>query len=215
MIRLPTALGPCVLEGAHVRLEPLEPSHEGQLLAAAQDSDWSWMSMDARTKETMAEWIAVALRAQERGTECPFTVFRRDDHSVIGSTRYMDVRAAHRGVEIGGTWYTSKVWGTVVNPECKFLLLRHAFEDWNAIRVQLKTDNNNLHSQNAILKLGAKHEGRLRNHRVRRDGSSGDTMMYSITDGEWRGGIEESLRKRIDDLSAAESRVQPSEKTRE
>jgi RimJ/RimL family protein N-acetyltransferase len=171
------------------------------------------MSMDARTKETMAEWIAVALRAQERGTEYPFTVFRRDDHSVIGSTRYMDVRPAHRGVEIGGTWYTSKVWGTVVNPECKFLLLRHAFEDWNAVRVQLKTDNNNLHSQKAILKLGAKYEGRLRNHRVRQDGSSGDTMMYSITDGEWRGSIKESLQKRIDDLTAPESRAQPSGKT--
>ena len=196
-----------------MRLEPLEPSHEGQLLGAAQDSDWSWMSMDARTKETMAEWIAVALRAQERGTEYPFTVFRRDDHSVIGSTRYMDVRPAHRGVEIGGTWYTSKVWGTVVNPECKFLLLRHAFEDWNAVRVQLKTDNNILHSQKAILKLGAKYEGRLRNHRVRQDGSSGDTMMYSITDGEWRGSIKESLQKRIDDLTAPESRAQPSGKT--
>jgi RimJ/RimL family protein N-acetyltransferase len=100
-----------------------------------------------------------------------------------------------------------------VNPECKFLLLRHAFEDWNAVRVQLKTDNNNLHSQKAILKLGAKYEGRLRNHRVRQDGSSGDTMMYSITDGEWRGSIKESLQKRIDDLTAPESRAQPSGKT--
>ncbi len=215
MTRLPTILGPCVLEGGHVRLEPLEPSHGGELLAAALDSDWAWMSMDARTKETMTEWIAVALRAQERGTEYPFTVFRRDDHSVIGSTRYMDVRPAHRGVEIGGTWYTSKVWRTVVNPECKFLLLRHAFEDWNAVRVQLKTDNNNLHSQNAILKLGATYEGRLRNHRVRQDGSFGDTMMYSITDGEWRGSIKETLQKRIDDLATAESRVKPSERTRE
>jgi RimJ/RimL family protein N-acetyltransferase len=99
------------------------------------------------------------------------------------------------------------VWGTVVNPECKFLLLRHAFEDWNAVRVQLKTDNNNVHSQNAILKLGAKFEGRLRNHRIRRDGSTGDSMIYSITDREWREGIKESLRKRIDDLDIAESGV--------
>ena len=87
-----------------------------------------------------------------------------------------------RGVEIGGTWYTSEVWGTVVNPECKFLMLRHAFEDWNAVRVQLKTDDNNVHSQNAILKLGAKFEGRLRNHRIRQDGAVGDSMMYSITE---------------------------------
>ncbi len=165
------------------------------------------MSMEPTTKETMAEWIVVALKAEERGIEYPFTIFRRHDQKVLGSTRYMDVRPLHRGVEIGTTWYSSKVWGTVVNPECKFLLLRHAFEDWNAVRVQLKTDNNNVHSQNAILKLGAKFEGRLRNHRVRRDGSTGDSMIYSITDREWREGLKESLRKRIDDLDIAESRV--------
>ncbi|MGA2198793.1 MAG: GNAT family protein [Nitrososphaerales archaeon] len=201
------ALGPCVLEGDHVRLEPLRPSHASELLAAAQDSEWSWMSMEPTTKATMTEWIAEALKAEERGIEYPFTVFRRYDQRVLGSTRYMDVRPLHRGVEIGTTWYASKVWGTVVNPECKFLLLRHAFEDWNAVRVQLKTDNNNVHSQNAILKLGAKFEGRLRNHRVRRDGSTGDSMIYSITDREWRDSIKESLRKRIDDLGTAESRV--------
>ena len=117
--------------------------------------------------------MRATLRAEERGTEYPFTVFRKDDHKVLGSTRYMDVRPLQRGVEIGWTWYTSRVWGTVVNPECKFLMLRHAFEDWNAVRVQLKTDNNNVHSQNAILKLGAKFEGGLRNHRIRRDGIDG------------------------------------------
>jgi N-acetyltransferase len=161
--------------------------------------------MDPREKKTMDEWIEIALHAQERGVEHPFTVFSRGDRKVLGSTRYTDVRPLHRGVEIGMTWYTSKVWGTVVNPECKFLLLEHAFEDWNAVRVQLKTDNNNIHSQNAILKLGARFEGRLRNHRVRRDGSSGDSMMYSITDGEWRESIKKSLRKRIDGLGIAEA----------
>jgi RimJ/RimL family protein N-acetyltransferase len=168
------------------------------------------MSADPRTKDAMDKWIDLALNAEERGTEYPFVVFSMEDHRAIGSTRYMDVRPLQRGVEIGWTWYASKVWGTVVNPECKFLLLKHAFEDWNAVRVQLKTDNNNLHSQNAILKLGAKFEGRLRNHRVRRDGSSGDTMMYSITDEEWRQTIKGSLWKRIDDFVAAESRIRPS-----
>ncbi|MHB8108336.1 MAG: GNAT family N-acetyltransferase [Candidatus Cryosericum sp.] len=206
---MPSGLGPCVLEGDHVRLEPLRPSHASELLSAAQDSDWSWMSLDARTKEAMAEWIAATLKAEELGTEYPFTVFRKDDRTVLGSTKYMDVRPLQRGVEIGWTWYTSSVWGTVVNPECKFLLLRHAFEDWNAVRVQLKTDNYNVHSQNAILKLGAKFEGRLRNHRIRRDGTAGDSMMYSITDGEWRDSIKRSLQKRIEDLSVAESRARP------
>ena len=200
-----TALGPCVLEGNHVRLEPLGPSHASGLLAAAQESDWTWLTVDPRGKNAMDEWIKIALKAEERGLEHPFTVFSREDHQVLGSTRYVDIRPIHRGVEIGMTWYVSRVWGTAVNPECKFLLMEHAFEDWNAVRVQLKTDNNNIHSQNAILKLGAKFEGRLRNHRVRRDGSSGDSMMYSITDGEWRESIKNSLRKRIDGLGISEA----------
>jgi RimJ/RimL family protein N-acetyltransferase len=200
---LAATLGPCVLEGNHVRLEPLNPSHASGLLAAAQESDWTWLTMDPREKDAMDEWIRIALKAEERGLEHPFTVFGREDHRVLGSTRYLDIRPLNRGVEIGMTWYISRVWGTAVNPECKFLLMEHAFEDWNAVRVQLKTDNNNIHSQNAILKLGAKFEGRLRNHRVRRDGSSGDSMMYSITDGEWRDSIRSSLRKRIDDLGIA------------
>ena len=199
-------LGPCVLEGNHVRLEPLNPSHASGLLAAAQESDWTWLTMDPREKDAMDEWIRIALKAEERDLEHPFTVFSREDHKVLGSTRYLDIRPLNRGVEIGMTWYISRVWGTAVNPECKFLLMEHAFEDWNAVRVQLKTDNNNIHSQNAILKLGAKFEGRLRNHRVRRDGSSGDSMMYSVTDGEWRDGIKDSLRKRIDGLGIAEER---------
>ena len=203
-----TALGPCVLEGSHLRLEPLQRSHASELLAAAQDSDWAWLSVDGREKGMMDKYIDAALSAQERGVEYPFTVFSREDHRVLGSTRYMDVRPLHRGVEIGGTWYTSRVWGTVVNPECKFLLLEHSFEDWNAVRVQLKTDNKNVHSQNAILKLGARFEGRLRNHRVRRDGSTGDSMMYSITDAEWRDGVKESLRKRIDGFGIVEARPQ-------
>jgi RimJ/RimL family protein N-acetyltransferase len=203
---LAAALGPCVLEGSHLRLEPLQRSHAGELLAAAQDSDWAWLSLDGREKGALDKYIDAALSAQERGVEYPFTVFSREDNRVLGSTRYMDVRPLHRGVEIGGTWYTSKVWGTVVNPECKFLLLEHAFEDWNAVRVQLKTDNKNVHSQNAILKLGARFEGRLRNHRLRHDGSTGDSMMYSITDAEWRDGVRESLRKRIDGFGIAEAR---------
>ncbi|MGA2665753.1 MAG: GNAT family protein [Nitrososphaerales archaeon] len=199
-----SALGPCVLEGRHVRLEPLETAHAGELLEAAQNSVWTWMQMDARTPESMGRWIETALKAQERGAEYPFTVFRLRDRRVLGSTRYMDVRPAQRGAEIGGTWYDSVVWGTVVNPECKFLLLRHAFEEWNAVRVQLKTDSNNLHSQRAILKLGARFEGRLRNHRVRQDGTPGDTMMYSITDAEWKESVKASLSSRIADSNPSQ-----------
>jgi len=89
---LATALGPCVLEGNHVRLEPLGPSHASGLLAAAQESDWTWLTVDPRGKNAMDEWIKIALKAEERGLEHPFTVFSREDHQVLGSTRYVDIR---------------------------------------------------------------------------------------------------------------------------
>jgi len=152
------------------------------------------MPKDLSTKRPVDEWISDALQAQSRGEEYAFVVKYLNE--IVGSTRYMDIRPENKGAEIGWTWYNKAVWGTAVNPECKFLLLRHAFEDWRAIRVQLKTDVNNLHSQKAILKLGAKFEGRLRNHRFRRNGSIRDTMMYSITSGEWPL-VKEGLSRRI------------------
>ncbi len=186
-----------MLEGAHVRLEPLRKSHAKPLLKSARDSDLSLLRVDLRDEREMRRWIAEALDAGKAGSECPFVVRSTTLGRVVGSTRYMDVRAAQRGVEIGWTWYEKRVWGTAVNPECKYLLLRHAFRDWGAVRVQLKTDDRNVHSQRAILKLGAKYEGRLRNHRIRRDGSVGDSMMYSITSEEWNAGLRRRLLARI------------------
>jgi len=116
---------------------------------------------------------------------------------VVGSTRYMDIQQAHKGLEIGWTWYSPRVQSTAVNPECKLLLMKHAFEDWGAIRVQLKTDIRNERSQRAILKLGAKFEGRLRNHRIRRDGTLRYSMMYSVTKDEWPA-VKEGLVARIE-----------------
>lgn len=196
-----SSLGPCVLEGEHVYLQPLKFVHTEALLAAAQDSDWSWMSMDIREATVLKRWMGEALVRESAGLEYPFVVYSKDVERVVGSTRYMDIRQKQRGVEIGWTWYSSSVWGTVVNPECKYLLMQHAFEEWEAIRVQLKTDSNNAHSQAAILKLGAKFEGKLRNHRIRQDGSTGDSMMYSVTVEEWSGIIKESLRSRIESAS--------------
>jgi len=172
--------------------------HVDTLLEAANDSDWTWIPIDLRTRQSMDKWISDSLAEQSRGESCIFVV--EYQNKIVGSTRYMDIQPAHKGVEIGWTWYARSVWGTVVNPECKFLLLKHAFEDWGAIRVQLKTDNNNIHSQNAILKLGAKFEGRLRNQRIRRDGSFRDNMMYSIIREEWPQ-VKEGLLRRIAGLS--------------
>ena len=104
-------------------------------------------------------WLAPPLQVHSC-TRVPFAVVWKADGRVAGSTRLMDIRPRHRGLEIGWTWYRRDLWGGPVNPECKYLLLRHAFEQWGAIRVCLKTDVLNTHSQNAIRKVGAKYEGR-------------------------------------------------------
>jgi RimJ/RimL family protein N-acetyltransferase len=189
-------LGPCVLEGETVRLEPLNLDHAQSLVEAGKGFDWAWLSRDLSTTDSMKGWIIEALQAQAKSLEFPFTVFHKSQNRIIGSTRYMDIRSAAKGVEIGWTWYSPSVWGTNVNPEAKLLLLQRAFEDWGAIRVQLKTDNKNKHSQNAILKLGAKFEGQLRNHMIRRDGTIRHTMMYSITREEWPT-VKSNLHKRL------------------
>jgi RimJ/RimL family protein N-acetyltransferase len=180
------ALGPITLSGNHIRLEPMRPSHARALLEAGRDEAvWTWMPVRPVTAETMDRWLEKAMRAESEGREYPFVVVRLEDDRVIGSTRYLDVQEDDRNVEIGWTWYSPDVWGGVVNPEAKYLLMRHAFDNWRAIRVALKTDINNLHSQAAIRKLGARYEGTLRNQRIRPDGSYRDTVIFSVIDSEW------------------------------
>jgi N-acetyltransferase len=112
----------------------------------------------------------------------------------------MDVSVAHRGVEVGWTWYDRSAWGTAVNPEAKLLLLGHAFEAWRAIRLYLKTDSLNERSRAAIQKLGARYEGDLRNHRIRLDGSYRHSSYYSILDTEWPA-VKAGLEQRLAELS--------------
>jgi len=149
------------------------------------------------TPEKMKRWLERAMEAESQGREYPFVVVRLEDNRVIGSTRYLDVQEADRNVEIGWTWYAPDAWGGVVNPEAKYLLMRHAFDDWRAIRVALKTDINNRHSQGAIKKLGARYEGTLRNQRIRLDGSYRDTVVFSVIESEWpqvKARLEQRLR---------------------
>jgi RimJ/RimL family protein N-acetyltransferase len=180
------ALGPITLIGAHIRLEPMRPSHAAALLEAGRSPEiWSWMPARPTTPAAMESWLEKAMRAESQGREYPFVVVDRPDSRVIGSTRYLNVEEDDRTVEIGWTWYAPDRWGGVVNPEAKYLLMKHAFEDWHAIRVALKTDVKNLHSQAAIRKLGAQYEGTLRNQRIRPDGSYRDTVIFSIIESEW------------------------------
>lgn len=189
-------LGPCVLEGRFVRLEPLRRRHASALFKAGRNLDWDWMLGPLRTREAVERRIEEGLKAEKRGLEYAFAVVMKENESVVGSTAYLATVPRHRRTEVGSTWYSPDIWGTAVNPECKYLLLKHAFEDWGAVRVQLGTDENNLHSQRAILKLGAKFEGKLRNHGIRPDGSVRDAMLYSIIDSEWPR-VKSQLLKRI------------------
>ena len=190
-------LGPCVLEGRFVRLEPLRMNHAGGIYEASKKMEWTWFLTPLRSLDDVEKRIARGIENEERNEEFAFAVLLKGSGLVIGSTAYLTVVAMHKRAEIGATWYVPEMQGTFANPECKFLLLRHAFEDWGAVRVQLTTDVNNIHSQRAIAKLGAKLEGVLRNHGIRPDGSVRDAMLYSITSSEWRD-VKSRLEKRLE-----------------
>jgi len=189
-------LGPCILEGAHVRLEPLRQEHAEDLLTVARELDWSWFLRPLKTKADIDRRIAKAAEEEEAQTDYAFVVKAKPGGKAIGSTSYLHVDSENKTTEIGSTWYTPSAQGTKVNPECKYLLMKRAFEGWGAVRVQFVTDVNNLHSQRAILKLGAKFEGKLRSHKIRVDGSTRDSMVYSVVSAEWPA-VKERLLARI------------------
>jgi len=178
---------PITLVGRVVRLEPLSEAHVPGLAAAGRDpAIWQYMRygyIDSEPK--MAELVRYLLGLQARGTDLPFAVIHRADRRPIGMTRYMDIQPENRGLEIGGTWYATAYQRTAVNTECKYLLLRHAFESLDCIRVQLKTDLRNERSQRAIERIGAVREGVLRNHMILPDGTTRSSVYYSILSAEW------------------------------
>lgn len=178
---------PLALEGRIVRLVPLAEAHVTELSQVGLRPEiWQYMLYgNIDTEEKMLGFVRDLLQRQARGTDLPFAVVLRATGKAIGCTRYMYINIPDRGVEIGGTWYGPEHQRTSVNTECKYLLLRHAFERWGCLRVQLKTDLNNVRSQRAIERIGAVKEGVLRNHMIRPDGLVRDTVMYSIIDREW------------------------------
>ena len=175
------------LEGRFVRLEPLWDSHVSGLAAVGlEESIWQHMPYGPMSEEAdIRRWVRDILERAAAGTDVPFAVVHLASGRIAGATRYMDIRPADHGLEIGGTWYGTEFQRTVVNTECKYLLLRNAFEQLKCIRVQLKTDSRNVRSQRAIERLGAVREGTLRNHMVLPDGTIRDSVYYSILDSEW------------------------------
>ncbi len=179
-------VAPVVLEGRHVRLEPLSLGHHGALSEIGLDAElWRWTPHSVNTPDQMRAYIEDALAEQARGTALPFAIVERATDRPIGSTRFGAIERHHRRVEIGWTWLGGPWQRTAANTEAKYLLLRHAFETLGCIRVELKTDVLNQRSRAAIERIGAKAEGVFRNHMITTSGRVRDTAYYSITDGEW------------------------------
>ena len=178
---------PVTLEGHGVRLEPLSESHRDGLAAAAADGRlWELWFTSVPEPERTAAYIADALVGQTAGHMLPWVVRDAADGAILGTSRYHDIIAAADRVEIGYTWYAARCQRTHVNTACKLLLLGHAFDTLGCAVVGLRTDNFNFVSQRAIAALGAKRDGVIRHHGVRRDGTIRDTVIFSILAAEWR-----------------------------
>ncbi len=178
---------PVTLTGRIVRLEPLSEAHIPTLAKVGLEEDiWRYMRYGkVETVEQLSVWVREMLDLQALGTDLPFAVIFMASGNAIGCTRYLHIDPPNRSLEIGGTWYGLDYQRTQVNSECKYLLLRHAFEKLECIRVWFKTDLRNQHSQRALERLGAVKEGVLRNHMILPDGHIRDSVVYSILPKEW------------------------------
>jgi RimJ/RimL family protein N-acetyltransferase len=179
-------LHPVTLERDGIRLEPLSPAHSPEISEAVKDGElWKLWFTSVPAPDGVPAWMEAALAGQSRGVMLPWAVRETQSGRLIGSTRYHDIVADLDRVEIGYTWYGASRQRSKVNTVCKLLLLAHAFETVGCSVVGLRTDNFNFRSQAAIEALGAKRDGVIRNYRRRRDGSIGDTVIYSILSQEW------------------------------
>jgi N-acetyltransferase len=177
---------PCVLQTSAVRLEPMSNAHAPDLEAAARDGElWNLRVTSVPAPGDAAAYIEVGLKGLDDGHMLPFVVRDVASGKVIGSTRYHDIVPAVERLEIGYTWYAKSWQRSHVNTTCKLLLMTHAFETLGAKLVGWRTDNYNFASQRAIERLGARKDGVLRHHALRRDGTVRDTVMYSLAAGEW------------------------------
>jgi len=193
------ATSPFSLEGAQVRLDPLRIEHAPMLWEIAKDhlqDLFQWIPYRLETAADFKEFFHQVQDEQARGVSIPFATFARESNELAGTTRYMNMDLANRKVEIGSTWIVPRWQRTVVNTEAKYLMLRHAFEVWGCLRVELKTDALNRRSRNAILRLGAQEEGTLRKHMLTWNGRERDSVYFSILDTEWPG-VKAALERKL------------------
>ena len=192
---------PLTLAGSMVRLEPIRREHQQLFWEVAQndlEDIFRWIPYAMRTPDDFRKLVDKALAEQDRGESVVFATVERSSDRVIGSTRFMNIDRTNRRVEIGSTWIATAWQRTAVNTEAKYLMLRHAFEVWGCMRVELKTDALNQKSRNAILRIGAKEEGTLRRHLVTWTGRVRDTVYFSILDSEWP-----QVRDRLEAMATA------------
>ena len=193
-------VAPVTLEGRSVRLEPLAREHlDGIVAAGSFEEIWRWLSWRPKGRAGFEEWMDVALRARDAGTELPFTTIDRASGEIVGSTRYLNIAAESRRLEIGWTWITPKMQRSYINTEAKYLQLRHCFEDLGCRRVELKTDRRNDKSRNAMLRIGAQFEGIARKQMLTFDGTNRDNAWFAIIDDDWpavKSRLEEMLVRR-------------------
>jgi RimJ/RimL family protein N-acetyltransferase len=174
------------LAGRHVRLVPLREAFVPELFRAGSDPEiWRYVPYMIRTEADMAQYVRMALADRDKGESFPFAIQAIDSDRILGSTRFYALSKQNRNLEIGYTWIDPSAWRSAVNTECKYLLLRHAFEALGCLRVALRTDSRNQRSQRAIERLGATWEGVLRKHMILGDGYVPDTVYYSVIDTEW------------------------------
>ena len=179
-------LHPTRLVGETVELWPLERSHYNDLKMLATPKEiWQFYTFDGSNPDRLTEVLDATLADRDQGLQYPFVIYHQPEQRIIGNTRLMDIQIQNRKLEIGGTWLHPRYWATEVNPECKLLLLTFCFEQLKAIRVQLKTDENNWRSRKAILKIGAQFEGVLRHDMIRDNKTFRNSAYYSILDSEW------------------------------
>ncbi|GCE15234.1 GNAT family N-acetyltransferase [Tengunoibacter tsumagoiensis] len=195
---------PVELKGMRARLVPLEEAHIPALYATGHDEElWTYSALKATTLEEMSHLVHTFLQDQRRGEALPFAIIDLADQQIVGCTQLHSISQEHRHGEIGKTWLSPHTWGTHLNTECKYLLLRHCFETLAMLRVQFRTDGRNVRSQRAVERLGAVREGVLRHNWVLPNGYVRDTIYYSILLEEWpacKHHVDGMLRSAFKDL---------------
>lgn len=188
---------PVVLESDLVRLEPLRTENlEALCEVGLVEEIWRWSPQKINNDADMRRYIETALAERERGVSLPFVTIDKSQNKIVGSTRFGNIDAKNRKTEIGWTWINPHWQRTHVNTRAKLLMLTHAFENWKCIRVELKTDAFNEKSRNAMLRMGAKEEGTLRQHMITESGRYRDSVYFSIIDAEWET-VKENLQKKL------------------